>query len=100
MVNGKAWGYVSYPVDSRRLNAYVYLSVNSPASYNSKHLYYASLSGKFYCASRKGNSTSSPITWIEVTKCMHCAFSVQLERMFRFYIPFSVKNGGSLGANC
>ena len=57
--NGKTWAYVSYPVSSGRRNAYIYLSAISNAAYNSKHLYYASSLGKFYCSPRKGGSTSS-----------------------------------------
>ncbi len=57
--SGKTWAYVSYPVSSGRRNAYIYLSAISSAPYSTSHLYYSSSSGKFYCSTRKGGSTSS-----------------------------------------
>lgn len=58
--NGKSWALVNYPIGSgKRRDAYIYLSAISSAKYGRNHLYYVSASGKFYCAARKGGSTSS-----------------------------------------
>lgn len=59
ITNGTAWAKVSYPVGSKRVEAYIPLSAISSAGYNSKHLYYAKSLGKFYCAPRKGAATNS-----------------------------------------
>ena len=54
--NGRYWAYVSYPTSSGRVNAYIPLSAIT--ANNSNHKKTVS-TGKFYCSTREGNSTSS-----------------------------------------
>lgn len=56
VTNNKYWAYVSYPIGSRRANAYIPLS--SITNNNGSHVKKNS-TGKFYCSYRSGVSTSS-----------------------------------------
>lgn len=55
--SGKDWAYVSYPINSSK-RAYAYIPLSAITANNSSHAQTIS-SGKFYCSTRAGASTSS-----------------------------------------